>query len=141
METKLRSIIYRELYLSYLTFKANRVFLERFTFTPENVVIPSSNEYNFDLLNVSYFANDFIRDLVSLSLCSKQLNQFFTTDYIHDVVINNFIDIVENVYKLNFDELNIELLKVKGIISGSTMLQYFYGNSKLYLYIIELIRI
>jgi hypothetical protein len=40
---------------------------------------------------------------------------------------------VESVYKLNFDQLNIELLKVSGIISGSTMLQCFYGNSKLYI--------
>ena len=133
IDSKLSSIIYRELYLSYLTIKASRVLLERLTFV--NVVVPRNNEYIFNLLKVSYFANDFIadiRDLVSLSLCSKHLNQYFSTNYIDNVVISNFKDTVESVYKLNFDQLNIELLKVNGIISGSTMLQCFYGNSKLY---------
>ena len=51
------------------------------------------------------------------------------------------LSIILSILWKTFDELNIELLKVKGIISGSTMLQCFYGNSKLYLYIIELIRI
>jgi hypothetical protein len=132
----LKPIIYRELYLAYLTIHVNKSILQKYTFTPENVIVFDNNEYKFDLLKVSYFANDFIkdrRDLVSLSLCSKQLNEYFAVDYINTVTENNFKDIVENVYRLNYDQLNAELLKVKGIISGSTTLQCFYGNSKLYI--------
>ena len=131
----LKTIIYRELYLAYLTIPVHISNLQRNMFTPENVVILDDKKYKFDLIKVSYFANDFIkdrRDLVSLSLCNKQLNQYFTVDYINSVTESNFKDIVENVYNLNFDQLNIELLKVNGIISGSTTLQCFYGNSKSY---------
>ena len=133
IDRKLRSIVYRELYLAYLTIRVNVNTLNKKTLT--NVVMFHHNESKFDLLHVSYFANDFIkdiRDLVSLSLCSKQLNQHFTVEYIDSTIMNNFQDIVENVYKLNFVQLNNILLEVKGVISGSTILQCFYGNSKMY---------
>jgi len=138
-------LIYREFYIAYLQSKfqiddiipltTNTYFTINnadITPTSTNNIIDKIKLYEvFKLVLNGFFIVD-IREIKNLILVNKDLCTLFNPQECMPIFRNNLKDIIVNIYNLDYEIFTKLLLKVNGIISGSSVLQCILGNWKEY---------
>jgi hypothetical protein len=142
LKQKTASFIFREIYLAYLYSRLPSSIQnsqDNLPSTIQDISLESDfkGHHRFPqlylilklVLDVSIVD---IRVLNNLSLVNHELNSLITSHVSKRIIHTNFQGIIENVYKFDSNTLNQHLQDSNGIISGSTTLQCFYGNSNSY---------
>jgi len=151
---KFSLLIQREIFLAYLQNKNANHFIPSLKITDDTVHIPTNtniklalptntnytcftNIHNLKIYQVfklvlnAFFIVD-IREIKNLISVNKDLYTLFNPQECMPIFRNNLKDIIVNIYKLDYDIFIELLLKLKGIISGGTVLQSIFGNHQEY---------
>ena len=136
------SLIYRELYLSYLQSRYFNVLSTSYVNVPStienihvNTLLPNQQFPKLHAIFKLVLFNEFIVDirvLKNLIVLNHDFYNLITSQECSRIIINNLKDIIQKIYKFDFNTLNRHLQDSNAVISGSSTLQCFYGRSNCY---------